>query len=181
MERPNLISLLLTGLSLVMFTVSCSKDGADGPAGPAGPKGDAGTDVIYSSWLDVAFKADTVHLAGGGIDTIGYYATINVPKLTSALLGTADVKAYINSSDASDPVIYALPYSAINGLFIEFSAYTQNIQIYSNADLTTYSRNGKKYYQFRYMIVPGNAQARSAVSVNWSDYAAVKAYFGLKD
>jgi hypothetical protein len=179
MKRPNLISLLLTGLFIVMFSVSCSK-GADGAEGPAGPKGDAGADVIYSAWLDVPFKADTVHLAGGGIDTIGYYATINVPKLTTALLSTADVKAYINTSDASDPVIYPMPYYGGSGLYVELSAYTQAIQFYSNADLSTYSRNGKKYQQFRYMIVPGNSNARSA-TVNWSDYAAVKAYYGSKD
>jgi hypothetical protein len=137
--------------------------------------------VIYSSWLDVAYKADTIHTSGGGIDTIGYYATIDVPKLTKALLSTADVKAYINSNDASDPTIYPLPYNGSSGLYVEFSAYTQKIALYSNGDLSTVSANGKKYQQYRYMIVPGNAQARSAVSVNWSDYAAVKAFLGLKD
>ena len=191
MKRPNLISrlVLFTGLFFVTLMVSCSKDGADGAdgangaAGPAGPQGDAGagSNVIYSSWLDVPFKPDTVHLAGGRIDTIGYYATISVPKLTTALLSTADVKAYINSNDASDPVIYPLPYNGSSGLYVEFSAYTQKIELYSNADMSTVSSNGKKYQQYRYMIVPGNAQARSAASVNWSDYAAVKANLGLKD
>lgn len=188
MKRPNLISLLFPGLFLVMFMVSCGKDGATGadgaagPAGPAGPKGDTGTELIYSSWLDVAYKPDTVHKVGGTIDTIGYYATIDAPKLTKALLSTAEVKAYINSSDASDPRIYPLPYDDGNSdLYIEFSAYTQKILLYSNGDLSTFSANGKKYQQYRYMIVPGNTQARSDVSVNWSDYAAVKAYLGLKD
>jgi hypothetical protein len=170
--------------------VSCSKDGSDGadgangaagPAGPAGPKGAAGTDVIYSSWLDVSYKPDTIHLSGGGIDTIGFYTTIDVPKLTLALLGTADVKAYINSNDASDPTIFPLPYYGSSGLYIQFSAYAQKIDLYSSADMSTITTNGKKYQQYRYMIVPGNALARSAAPVNWSDYAAVKAYLGLKD
>jgi hypothetical protein len=187
MKTRNLISplALLSGLFFVMFMISCGKDGADGPAGPAGPagpKGDAGSgDVIYSAWLDVPFKADTIHLANGKIDTVGYYATIDVPKLTLALLSTADVKVYINTDETGDPLIYPLPYSAASGLNIQMVAYTQTIELYSNADVGTVIVNGKKYQQYRYMIVPGNAQARSAAPVNWSDYTAVKAYLGLKD
>jgi hypothetical protein len=188
MKRPNLISLvaLLAGLFFVIFMVSCSKDGAEGPAGPTGPAGPVGpagpgSNVIYSAWLDVPFKPDTVHKAGGKIDTIGYYASIDAPKLTKALLSTADVKAYINSNDASDPVIYPLPYNGSSGLYIQFSAYEKTIELYSNGDLSTYSNNGKKYQQYRYMIVPGTSQGRLAAPINWSDYAAVKAYLGLKD
>lgn len=196
MKRLNLISsiLLLSGLFFVIFLISCGKkDGAPGPvgpagpigpAGPAGPKGDASSsdsDVIYSDWLDVPFAADTFMTRGGGIDTLGYYAVIDVPKLTSTLLGTADIKVYINSKDASDPVIYSLPFNAISGLNIEVSAFTQGIQLYSNGNMSTYSAQGKKYQQYRYMIVPGNIQARLESPVNWSDYASVKAYLGLKD
>ncbi|NLR60401.1 collagen-like protein [Chitinophaga polysaccharea] len=190
MKRRNLISplALLSGLFLVMFMISCGKDGAVGPAGANGPKGDTGPKgdsgvgtVFYSGWLDVPFKPDTIHLAGGRIDTIGYYATIDAPKLTKELLSSVDVKVYINSNDISDPVIYSLPYTAQSGLRIDVSAYTQKIELYANADVGTRSTNGKKYQQYRYMIIPGNAQARSAAPVNWSNYAAVKAYLGLKD
>ncbi|SEM57177.1 hypothetical protein SAMN04488505_10574 [Chitinophaga rupis] len=137
--------------------------------------------MIYSEWLDVPFKPNTIHTAGGGIDTIGYFADIGVPKLTPTLVNTADVKLYINSKDASDPVIYPLPYNAPSGLYIQFSAYAQGISLYSNGDLGTVTTNGKKYQQFRYMIVPGNTQGRLAASINWSDYAAAKVYLGLKD
>ena len=190
MKRPILISplVLLSGLFFVMFMISCGKDGANGAdgatgaTGPAGPKGDSGSGtVIYSAWLDVPFKPDTVHLGNGTIDTIGYYALINAPKLTQALVSTADVKVFINANDASDPVIYPLPYYASSGLNIRFAAYTQNIQLEANGDMSTFSSGGKKYQQYRYMIVPGNNLARSAAPVNWSDYAAVKAYLGLKD
>lgn len=71
--------------------------GANGPGGPAGPKGDTGTvNVIYSNWLDVAYKPDTVHRAGGKIDTLGYYANIAAPKLTTSILNTGELKIYIN-------------------------------------------------------------------------------------
>ena len=191
MKRPILISplVLLSGLFFVLFMISCGKDGkdgangADGATGPAGPKGDAGSsgNVIYSAWLDVPYLPDTVHRVGGKIDTIGYYASISAPKLTQALLSTADVKVFFNANDVTDPVIYPLPYVAPTGLNIRFLAYTQNIQLDANGDVSTYTNNGKKYYQYRYMIVPGNNQARAAAPVNWSDYAAVKAYLGLKD
>lgn len=193
MKRRNLISplVLLSGLFFVVLMVSCGKEGPAGPAGatgangapgPAGPKGDNGSGtVIYSAWLDVPFKPDTIHLSGGRIDTIGYYAVIDAPKLTLALVNSADVKVYINTNDPADPVIYPLPYAAPSGLNIQFLAYAQKIELYSNADVGTASANGKKYQQYRYMIVPGNDQARSAAPVNWSDYAAVKAYLGLKD
>jgi hypothetical protein len=174
---------LLTGLFFVMFMISCGKDGKDGavgPVGPAGPKGDSGS-VIYSAWLDVSYLPDTIHTSGGGVDTTGYYATIDAPKLTLALLNTADVKVFINTNDASDPLIYPLPYNGISGVNIEVSAYVQKIQLYSNADLSTTTTNGKKYQQYRYMIIPGNASARNSAQVNWSDYASVKAYLGLKD
>lgn len=190
MKRRNLISLLvlLSGLFIVMFVTSCGKEGpagpagADGPPGPAGPKGDSNSGgVIYSGWLDVPYKPDTVHLAGGRIDTIGYYAAIDVPKLTLELLSTADVKVYLNSNDVSDPTIYPLPYYGTSGLSIEVSSYKQTIQLYSNADVSTMIINGKKYQQYRYMIVPGDIHARSAAPVNWLDYTEVKSYLGLKD
>ncbi|MBO9154120.1 hypothetical protein ACFOTA_18030 [Chitinophaga sp. GCM10012297] len=193
MKRSDFISplVLLSGLFFVMCLISCGKDGAVGPQGPAGPPGPAGPEgprgdntsgtVIYSGWLDVPFEPDTVHLAGGGIDTIGYFSVIDAPKLTQELLSTADVKVYINANEISDPVIYPLPYNAPSGLYIQFSAYAQEISLYSNGDLSTVVSNGKKYQQFRYMIVPGNTLGRSAAAVNWSDYAAVKVYLGLKD
>lgn len=193
MKRRILTSplVLLSGLFLIMLMSSCGKDGEvgpqglagpGGPAGPAGPKGDdASGSVIYSAWLDVLFKPDTIHLVNGKIDTIGYFAVIDAPKLTVALLGTADVKAYINANEASDPTIFPLPYRSSSGLYIQFSAYAQKIELYSNDDLSTVIVNGKKYQQYRYMIVPGNAQARSAARVDWSDYGKVKSYLGLID
>lgn len=190
MKRHNLISplVLLSGFFFVMLMISCGKEGGAGPEGPAGPagpqgpKGDAGSgNIIYSAWLDVPFKPDTIHKANGTIDTIGFYSVIDVPKLTLALLSTADVKIYINTNDVSDPVIYSLPYNSASGLYIQSTAYTQKIELYSNGDLSTVAQNGKKYQQYRYMIVPGNVLGRSGTSVNWSDYAAVKVYLGLKD
>ena len=166
---------LLAALFLVTLITSCGKQGA---TGPAGPKGDSSS-VIYSDWLDVTYKADTIHTTQGKIDTIGYYAVINAPQLTLAMLNTADVKVYINTNDASDPVIYPLPYSnTSSGLYIQVTAYTQAIELYSNAQLSTTTTNGKKIQQYRYMIVPGNSEVKVT---NWSDYRAVKTALRLND
>jgi len=191
-EKTVLIPLvLLSGLFFVMFMISCGKQGGVGPAGPAGstgpvgpagPKGDSASgSVIYSDWLDVTYQADTVHTPQGKIDTIGYYGDISVPKLTQALLSTADVKVYINTSDTSAPLIYPLPYNGSSGLYISISAYTQIIQLYSNGNVSTILSNGKKIQQYRYMIVPGNTKATTSDKVKWSDYTAVKAYLGLNN
>lgn len=193
--KKHLLITPLVVLSVLFFLTamaSCSNDGADGAQGiegpqgaegPAGPKGDDGSsNVIYSEWLDVAFKADTMHLSGGGIDTIGFYAKINVPKLTKELLSTADVKTYINSKTTADPVIYSLPYRSDNGLYIDVYSRTESIEIYSNADISTVVTNkGEKIQQYRYMIVPGSIKAKSHSVTNWSDYNQVKKHLGLKD
>lgn len=189
-------AVLLVASSL-LFT-SCGKDGAtgpagaagaQGPAGPAGPagskgdKGDNGTsNVIYSDWLDVGFSPDTIHTSGGGIDTIGYYADIEAPKLDVNMLTTGDMHMYVNINTADDPVIAPLPYAAENGVIIRYLAFTGVFEIYSNIDPgTQQDNNGVKYQQYRYVLVPGGSAARMKNVVDWNNYAAVKAYLKLKD
>lgn len=189
--------LLMT--TTLLFT-SCSKDGepgpageqgekgdkgdpgTGGPAGPAGPKGDQGTaNVIYSNWLDVVYKPDTIHLVNGQIDTLGYYADIDAPKLTKSMLNTGELKIYINLNSVADPVITTIPYNGGNGIYINFQAFESTISFYSNIDAGTLVNAGVKYQQYRYVIIPGGTTARTASAVDWNNYAAVKAYLGLKD
>lgn len=183
--------LLLT--SAIFLVNACGKDGDTGPAGSTGEKGDKGdpgtpgapgnSGVIYSDWLDVQYKADTIHTAGGTVDTIGYYADIDAPKLTIEALTTADVRLYINLTDAADPTIALLPYVAENGVLVRYIAYNSTLQLISNVDASTYTNNqGKKMLQYRYMIAPGGTVARKAGGeIDWKDYNVVKAHLGLKD
>src|SRR5262245_16082641 len=100
--KLSLFSMLILLISATFLMNACSKDGSAGPAGATGGKGDKGekgdpgapgtSGIIYSNWLDVKFDADTVHMAGGRIDTIGYFAVIDAPKLTQEALTTADVR-----------------------------------------------------------------------------------------
>lgn len=189
-------SMLILLTSAIFLVNACSKDGSAGPAGAAGEKGakgdkgdkgDPGTPgtsgIIYSNWLDVKFDADTVHQAGGRIDTIGYYAVIDAPKLTQEALTTADVRLYVNLNSATDPTIALLPYVEQNGVVIRFIAYKGSLQLIANVNAgTTIDNSGVKRLQYRYMIAPGGTAARKAgYDINWSDYKAVKAYLGLRD
>lgn len=179
-------------IAVALFMTSCSKDGstgpkgdtgATGPAGATGPKGDAGTaNVIYSGWLDVAFKPDTIHTSGGGIDTVGFYADIAIPKLDVTLLSSGEMKVYVNLESASDPAVSPLPYySVYSNLNIRATFYKGGVYLYSNGDVSTVTDNGVKYTQYRYVLIPGGTSARKATTVDMSDYKAVKAWLGLKD
>ncbi|WP_291910187.1 hypothetical protein [Chitinophaga sp. CB10] len=179
--------------AVVMFMVSCSKDGEPGPAGaqgpagqtgPQGPKGDPGAkgdtgtaNVIYSAWLDVGFQPDTVHYPGGVIDTVGWFAGIPVTKLTTDMIGKCDVKVYLNMNTAANPQVLPLPF------YGSFTIFPQLIPGYiyltSDVRLSTVTSNGSKYYQYRYILIPGGVAARSAV--DWNNYDAVKAYLNLVD
>ena len=100
MKRNTCLGLPILFLAIILVFTHCKK-GDTGPAGPQGPqgeqgqmgatgsqgpKGDTGTaNVIYSSWLDVTYIADTVH-NGTTIDTIGFYANIAASKLDSSII-----------------------------------------------------------------------------------------------
>lgn len=174
-------------IALVVGIVSCSKDGPAGPAGatgPAGPAGAAGAagsqgaagpagtaNVIYSDWIDTTtWVVDTAH-NGAIIDTLGYHANINAPKLDTAILNRGEIKVYVNGNTTADPVVFPLPYND-GQLFIDAAFFTSTIQLISNAKLTGIA--------FRYILIPGGTHART-MKINWNNYSEVKAYLGLKD
>jgi len=161
-------------------------DGPAGPAGPAGPQGDPGepgtANVIYSAWLDVPFAADTFTNDSDMLDTIGYYAQIDAPGLDNAILTSGDVKVYVNLNTAAEPVIVPLPYYDVYfNININPTFWLQKIDLYSNANTGTFTENGAKYQQYRYLLIPGGTAARMAKKINWNNYAEVKAFLQLKD
>jgi len=172
-------------MALVVGIVSCSKDGPAGPAGatgPAGPQGPAGSqgpagapgtaNVIYSDWIDTTtWIAHTVH-NGTTIDTLGYFADLDVPALDTNILNRGEIKVYVNvSNDPTFPIVFPLPFN--NGsLFIDPVFAPNIIELSSNGDLT--------HFPFRYILIPGGTHARTA-KINWNNYNEVKAYLGLKD
>ncbi|MCW3110497.1 MAG: hypothetical protein JWQ09_5003 [Segetibacter sp.] len=190
--KPDL-KLLAVLLAISLLFTHCKKGdtgptgpagntGATGAAGPQGPKGDTGTaNVIYSGWLDVSYKPDTLHI-GTAIDTIGYYSDIPAAKLSSAIISGGEMKVYINIGTAISPDVFPLPYfNVYSGLNIGPEYFLQRIHLYSNANASTYSQNGSKLLQYRYVLIPGNIGGRVAQTIDWNDYKKVKVYLGLKD
>ncbi|WP_187294738.1 hypothetical protein [Chitinophaga pinensis] len=195
MKRMSFNIIACLALAFAMLTVSCGKDGdtgpqgeqgAPGPAGPAGPAGPQGPEgsanVIYSDWLDVAYEADTIHTSGGGIDTVGYIAQIDVAKLDLNMLTNGEIKVYLNGFSAADPTVIPLPYFNIyTSLSINPIFYLNTIELYSNGDISTVQDNaGTKYQQYRYVLIPGGEEARKA-KIDWNNYEEVKKYLNLKN
>lgn len=181
-------------LALPLFFASCTKEGPAGPAGPQGPAGPTGTagaagaqgaqgepgtaNVIYSAWLDVTFE---------GTDTTGWFADIPAPQLSDSILNTGTMKVYANfgSDSANSQFIVTLPVTTelFTGVTMQPYFSNQLISLVSTANLSTVTDNGYKYFQYRYVLIPGGtAAARNAKgTVNWNNYAEVKKYLGLKD
>lgn len=196
MKAKSSLTFLVSLVTIAFVFTQCQKGdvGPAGPAGPAGaagtagpggatgPKGDTGTaNVIYSPWLDVDYEADTVH-NGALIDTVGFYATIAAAKLTNAILNSGEVKVYLNFGTATTPVITALPYFDIYSLAsIEAYFLLQQIFLYSTVDGSTQTVSGQKYYQYRYILIPGSVPSGRIKHVDWNNYNEVKAFLGLTD
>jgi hypothetical protein len=173
--------------AVIILVASCSKDdGAKGDAGPAGPPGAAGAagaagpagapgtaNVIYSGWIDTAtWRPDTVMTGSVVTDTLGYFANISAAKLDLTMLNTGEIKVYINLDSPDDPTVFPVPFN--NGaIYIDVAFFLNTIQLYSNGQLTD--------LPCRYILIPGGTTARTYKSINWANYAEVKAYLGLKD
>ncbi|MDH7462698.1 hypothetical protein QEG73_15480 [Chitinophagaceae bacterium 26-R-25] len=204
MKSYSFLGLLL---AFSLFIYSCQKGDA-GPAGPAGPtggtgstgangkdgkdgspgaKGDTGTaNVIYSAWLDVGFQPTTVENAidPSLLDTTGYFAQISAPKLSSDILNMGEIKVYMNEYDPETErtTVYPLPYDDGSVKTI-LSFYEQTITVKANKDLSTisFSPDPNKSYQFRYVLIPGGVKDQSASKIDWSDYAQVKSFLGIRN
>ena len=140
--------------------------------------------MVYSNWINVDFEADTVHNPDASIDTLSWSATISAPKLVDSILNRGTVKVYLNiSSDpVNNPLITPLPVADISllGLFITPYFGKQSIILIATDDAGSFTQNNVNYWQYRYVLIPGSVPGRMA-TINWNNYAEVKAYLGLKD
>ena len=183
MKQVNpLMTLCFVMVFLLMAAASCKKGdtGPAGPAGPAGPtgaagaagpKGDTGTaNVIYSAWLDAAFTRPDTNSA--------YTATITAPKLDANMLAKGEIKVYANLNYVASPVVYPLPYFD-GGSILNVAFQVGTITLIATDDFSTGTNATGKYFQYRYILIPGGKAARSAI--DWNNYAEVKKYLNLKD
>jgi hypothetical protein len=173
----NVLGLVLIAGALT--TTSCKK----GDEGPAGPKGDSAiANVYYSAWSAVTFNTTT-----GA-------ATITAPKVTQDILDKGDVRVYFNWGSAASPQIFSLPcdfnVTASDGTTVLQVKVIQTlalgkINLFAAGDIdpSTETVSGVVYAQYRYIVIPGGVKVArlGSPAINWSDYAEVKAYLGLKD
>ena len=179
----------ILSIALITTIVSCGKEGpagpagAPGPAGPAGPSGPAGpagpagtANVIYSDWLDVPFQV-VKNTAG---DTLRWEGTITATKLDANILSKGEIKVFVNLNTAASPTVVALPIDALAFGFIVTPIFeVGKITLIGDDDWGTFTDQGSKYFQYRYVLIPGGTTARSVI--NWNDYKQVQKYLGLKD
>ena len=158
------VALLFTGS---LFLTSCKK-GDQGPAGTA--------NVIYSDWLDVTFEDVTEQ----GAEFKTWVAEISAPKLDNAILSTGEIKVFLNVNTAADPTV--IEASTI-GLTTVFRLNSINLIGASDLDdddpYSTFTSQGQKSYQYRYVLIPGGVKATS--SVNWNNYKEVQHATGMKN
>lgn len=170
MKYPNYLCIVAALLiATASFFTSCKK-GDTGPAGTA--------NVIYSDWMDVTY---TPIKNTAGDTTYAHQAQIDAPKLTNDILNSGDVKVYVNINTAASPTIVPLPVSDHKLIDDEINVYfaPQKINLLSFYDESTFTNQGNKYYQYRYIIIPGGVKANA--SINWNNYEEVKQATGLKD
>jgi len=149
--------------------------GAAGAAGATGAKGDPGTaNVMYSNWLDLSFRLDTASAT--------YFTQIQEAKITDNFLSTGEIKVYVNLGPTDNKTVSPLPYTEGTAQITPFYASgIIEIDANVNASTVTNSSTGKKYRQYRYILIPGGTGLRKSTQVNWNNYDEVKAYLGLKD
>lgn len=184
-------------LALSIFLAACTKEGPAGPAGPQGPTGAAGANgaagpagpagpagapgtanVIYSAWLDVTYTPNA--------DSSVWIAQIAAPQMVDSILNKGEVKVYLNAGKDSTTKNFVVPLPiydpfAVRALInVYFS--TQKITLAATDNVGTFTRGGAKYYQYRYILIPGGkAAGRYANGIDWNDYNQVKKYLRLID
>ncbi|MEP6750767.1 MAG: hypothetical protein ABJB86_23735 [Bacteroidota bacterium] len=189
MKQVNSFMALCFITVFLLVVASCSKTGPTGPAGatgPAGPAGAAGAaggtgaagpagtaNVIYSAWLDVPYQYQSTTPG----DTV-WFGNIPAPKLDTNILTKGEMKVYWNDNYAKAIDIAPLPYND-GGSIILVNFEVGNIYLTANFNAGTGTDGTGKFWQYRYILVPGGTGARSAI--NWNNYAEVKKYLNLKD
>ncbi len=133
--------------------------GATGQTGSTGATGATGTsNVFYSDWLDlIPNKLPSRE------------STIIAPKITQNVLDNSDVRVYVKIGS----LVSALPYADLSSWLLLGKVV---IAVAGNSTINT----GLKV---RYIIIPGGTSIGSGrkVSIDYTDYEAVKAYYNLKD
>jgi hypothetical protein len=193
------LSLIAMIAISVIFT-SC--EGPEGPQGPAGAKGDTGAqgqpgaagatgtaNVIYSGWLNLPAKYTTRSASAKQYD-------LAAASITKEVIDNAAILAYGRETPTSLITLLSTAYSlstTTNGITTITGTYESKVFLgvgqIRYAELWTfggtvsrswYDKEKPLFEQIRYVIIPGGTKAR-VKGLDYSNYEAVKAHYGLED
>ncbi|MCS3800345.1 hypothetical protein [Niastella sp. OAS944] len=174
---------VLSVTCVAFFTLFLSTTNVSCKKGDDGAKGDTGTaNVMFSGWQDVLFNP-VKNTAG---DTIAFTAEVAASKINKAILDSGTVKVYLNVGSPTTPSVFALPitdYYALAGVEnINLYFSIGKINLYATGDASSFTDAGVKYWQYRYVIIPGGVRVPNGRSaLNWNDYNAVKQFYNIPD
>ena len=175
MKKCSFFTFPVIAIAASLLFISCKKEGPAGPQGEQGEKGDPGANVIYSAWINVDYEPNTQQ-NGPVLDTIGWLAQIDAPKLTADILNQGAIKVYLNLNTSADPIVVSIPFlNDIDPIFSTSVIYLGALNDWSTIDFGS----GNIIQQYRYILIPGEENARN--SINWNDYESVKKYLHLKN
>lgn len=161
--------------------------GEPGPQGPQGEPGEPGTaNVFYSSWLalNAATKSTTSVLPGTLLETFALRYTFAITS-SAPFIDNGVLLVFFRDEETAGASVYPLPVSTYNGFI--------NMQVENfNSDSFTIMIFGEPRSEeveeivdediasFRYVIIPGGTAINGRIgTVDLTDYAAVKEYYGI--
>jgi hypothetical protein len=155
------LTKILSALLLV-FLMSCSKDGETGPQGPPGIDGNA--NVLYSEW----FESGTWAGSAGN-----YNFNKAATAITQSVLDQGVVLAYCKlTADGSN--VRPLPATTSSTTFWNFILTVGNINFTSTLGSAPSIDN-----EFRYIIIPATTALRLQKPVTEMTYNEVCAFYNI--
>lgn len=187
MKRINIPTVLLAMLAIF---VSCSEDGTPGDIGPPGPQGEQGTEggqglqgeqgeqgepgtanVVYSEWFTIS-QSDWI-----GLGTSKLTGEIPAPELNQEIMNKGVVLVYFRFGQSE--TITPLPSRVTTSLYIKYLITASKIGIEVLLVNGGISIDGISPTEYRYVIIPGGIPAGGRLGLDYGDYEAVKAYYGI--
>jgi hypothetical protein len=155
------LTKILSALMLV-FLMSCSKDGETGPQGPAGIDGNA--NVLYSDW----FLSGTWSGSSGN-----YNFNKAATAITQTVLDQGVVLAYAKlTADGSN--VRPLPATTSGPTFWNFILTVGNINFTSSLNSSPSTNN-----EYRYIVIPATTALRLQKPVTEMTYNEVCAFYNI--
>lgn len=175
-DKPNnktMKNLLILSGTILLFLMSCAKDGETGPAGPPGNDGNANvlsiTKIIYANdWEAVDVN-----------NTTAFETTVDITELSSKIIESGAVLVYIKSSDQYTVLPFTLYFA--NGIS---ATYTYAFKVGEIGLMTQYNQlvvGGEPLTnEFKFVLIDGITQSE-AKKLPTHDYNAVVELFNIID